>query len=75
MTTWAIYRAPAGSPAPIMVVRWDDAPGTKPKQGEPIFAASVELARATVPPGMVRFDPSKAKGEPKTLIETWEPAA
>ena len=72
MKSWAVYSAPAGAPAPLMVVEWNDAPGMKPIHGEPVFAATLELARAAVPAGLTRHAPTKAKGEPKTLIETWE---
>lgn len=72
---WAIYNSPAGAPAPLTVLEWDAEPGAAARHGEPVFAASLELARDAIPKGLERRDPIEHKGEAKDLVETWEPAA
>lgn len=71
---FAIYNSPAGAPAPLTVLEWDAEPGAAARHGEPVFAASLELARETLPKGLERSDPVAHAAEARDLIETWEAA-
>lgn len=70
---WAIYDAPTGSPASFLVQRWTGSPGSRLEYDPPVFAASLEQARAVIPPGFERQDPAKAKLEAARLLEWWRP--
>ena len=71
---WAIYRAPHGAPAAFLVQAWDLDPGKRPIGGPLTNAATLELARETFPrAGLEAHAPRPVPGEPKNLVETWEP--
>ncbi|HVZ89606.1 MAG TPA: hypothetical protein VHG72_21775 [Polyangia bacterium] len=73
---WAIYHAPLGSRQLFMVQFWTAAADRKPQQGgEPLFAASLDEARAMVPVGLTRYSAKDKKAEAPGLIETWEERA
>lgn len=71
---WAIYNSPAGAPAPFYVMCWEGSPGVKATHGAPVFASSLERARAIPPGGLIRHDPSTARAEDPDMLETWESA-
>lgn len=72
MTAWAVYWAPAGSPAAFLVQRWEGEPGARPRSDAPVFAATLDLARDVVPKGLERHAPAGNAQESPLLIETWE---
>lgn len=72
-SAYCIYHAPYGSPSPLMVVRWDYAPGIRPVGHDPMPAADREQADALVPPGLTWESRRDAPGEPPNLIGTWRP--
>ena len=68
--TWAVYRSPHGAPAPYLVIRWRATPGERAVCDEPIYAASLELARGVVPAGLVKSPPRKLVNGDR-LVEIW----
>lgn len=74
VTTWAIYAAPSGAPAPFLVCAWLAAPGQQARHSPPVYAASLEQAREVVPKGLTRSEPVHHESEALNLIETWRAA-
>jgi len=69
---WAIYKAPTGSRARYLVVRWRVVPGLhRSVCDEPIQAGSIKAAHAVVPRGLKKT-PNKSHGRgTDRLVETW----
>jgi hypothetical protein len=72
---WAIYRAPTGSRARFLVVRWRVVPGMhRAICDEPIAASTIKGARAVVPRGLKRTrSRTRGRGSDR-LLETWSEA-
>lgn len=67
---WEICHSPTGAPAPYFVISWEGEPGGRPvPRGEPIFAASVELAKQACPANLVWSPPSNDRRQPRGILE------
>jgi len=69
MDVYTIFDRPEDHPACFVVRRFEIGPGWARPRAIVALAASLEAARAAIPPGLVRLarDPS----DPPSVVETW----
>ena len=69
---WAIYRSPAGAPAPFYAAKWEALPGGNSMHGWPMYAASEEAAERLVPRDRCEeMPPSTAAAESPDVLSVW----
>lgn len=70
MRLWEISQSPLGAPAPYFVTTWEANPGDRAPRalGTPVFAASVELAKQSCPPGLIWNPPAIDRRQPRGIV-------